>query len=92
MFTIPGFYRPANITAAADLLPFDDFNWGIVATAAELAFADIVYEDKAADLNGKANALYRAMSNNNRSGTYGNTRIIPRRPRNSRIRDTRSES
>ena len=72
--SVPGYYMPADMTAATDLLPFPDPNWGVMATAAEVAFNDIVYEDKAGDINEKANSLFRNMAMTNRSGTYMNPR------------------
>lgn len=75
---VPAFYLPADMTAATDMLPFPDPNWGVMATAAEIAFNDIIYEDKAPDLNEKANALWRNMNQKNRRGTYDNPRTIPR--------------
>lgn len=73
---VPGYYLPADMTAATDILPFPDPMWGVMATAAEIAFSDIVYEDKAADINAKANALFRAMSSQNRAGTYNRPRRV----------------
>ncbi len=43
-----------------------------MAVASEIAFNDITYEDKASDLNAKANALYRQMVSDERKGTYNN--------------------
>ncbi len=85
--SVPGYYLPADLTAATDVLPFPDDNWGIMATAAEIAFNDIVYEDKADGLNAKANALYANMAQANRAGTWSNPRKIPTNI--NRIRDTR---
>jgi len=68
---VPGFYLPADYTANADTLVFPDDEWAIVSTASEIAFSDIVYEDKAPDLNAKANELYKQMTRLNRKGTYG---------------------
>jgi hypothetical protein len=86
---VPGFYVPNDISAATDLLPFPDANWGVMATASEVAFNDVIYEDKAADLNRKANALYQAMAATNRKGEYARPRTIPYNMRN-RILDPRS--
>lgn len=74
---LPGYYMPDDMSAATDILPIPDPNWAVLATASEIAFADITYEDKAADLNAKANALYRQMVTKNRKGTYGNPRVTP---------------
>jgi hypothetical protein len=84
---IPGYFLPADMSLATDELPFPDPNWGIMSAAAEIAFNDIIYEDKASDINTKANALFAAMTQANRTGTYRNPRTIPTRV--NRIRDTR---
>lgn len=74
-----GFYRPADIdkTNNAAIIPVDDPNWLVMATAAQIAFNDITYEDKFADLNGQANALYQQMGHKNGRGVYGGNRISP---------------
>jgi hypothetical protein len=74
---LPGYYLPADVTDATDDVPLPDPNWGVTAVAAELAFADITYEDRAPTLNDKANYLYNLMVKNNRRGTYKNPRITP---------------
>lgn len=74
---LPGFYLPADVSAATDLINVPDPEWGVMSTAAEVAFNDVVYEDKASDLNEKANALYRAMTGLDRAGTRKNSRNIP---------------
>jgi hypothetical protein len=74
---VPGYYVPNDMTAAADLLPFPDPNWGVMAASSEVAFNDVIYEDKAADLNRKANSLYQAMAATNRKGQYARPRTIP---------------
>lgn len=84
---VPGFYVPDDMTATTDLLPFPDPNWGVMATASEIAFNDVVYEDKAADINRKANALYQAMAASNRKGQYARPRTIPYNNTKSRIID-----
>lgn len=86
---VPGFYVPDDISASTDLLPFPDPNWGVMATASEVAFNDVIYEDKASDLNRKANALYQAMAATNRKGEYARSRTVPYNMRN-RILDPRS--
>ena len=86
---VPGFYVPNDISASTDLLPFPDPNWGVMATASEVAFNDVIYEDKSADLNRKANALYQAMAATNRKGEYARPRTVPYNMRN-RILDPRS--
>jgi len=75
--SVPGYYLPSDLTAATDLLPFPDPNWGVMSVASEIAFNDLVYEDKSSGLNEKANALYRAMVAQNRAGTFSNPRRIP---------------
>lgn len=85
---IPGYYMPADLTAETDLLPVPDPNWLVIATASEIAFADIVYEDRAEALNSRANALWRQMVTKNRKGTYGQPRITPYNVK--RVRDTRT--
>ena len=88
--SVPGYFLPPDMTAATDQLPFPNANWGVFAASAEIAFNDIVYEDKASDLNQKANALYTAMAQKNRSGTWNNPRKIPTNI--NRIRDTRNSA
>ena len=75
---IPGYYMPDDISLETDLLPFPDPNWGVFAAAAEIAFSDIVYEDKASDILAKANDLMRKMVAVNRKGTYGQPRMVYR--------------
>lgn len=74
---LPAHWLPEDMTAANDDLPFPDPNWGVMATAAEIAFNDIIYETKAPDLNEKANSLFRQMAQLNRRGTYDNPRVTP---------------
>lgn len=87
--SIPGFYLPADVSAATDLIPVDDPNWAVMATAAEYAFNDVVYEEKAPDLNDKANALFSAMLAKNRAGTFGNPRRMPYRGYRIGVRESR---
>lgn len=84
---LPGYYMPADLTAAADLLPVPDPNWLVMATASEVAFADIVYEDRAEALNARANSLWENMVAANRRGVYGQPRKTPYNVR--RIYDTK---
>lgn len=74
-----GYYRPDNMdfTDTADEVPCDDPYWLVLATAAQIAFNDITYEDKFEDLNGQANVLYRNMARKNRRGTFKNPRVTP---------------
>lgn len=74
---LPGYYLPADLTASSDNLPLPDPYWGVLAVAAEVAFNDIVYEDRAEALNQKANNLYMQMIRANRRGTYNNPKTIP---------------
>lgn len=80
---VPGYYLPDDLNDASgdEELNFPDDEWGVISTAAEIAFNDIVYEDKAADLNEKANSLYTSMLMKNHRGTYNNPRRVPTRVR-----------
>lgn len=73
---VPGFYLPADLLNFTDTVPVDDPNWLALAVAAELAFADVTYEDKMADLNGMANNLYTRMKAANRKGTVTSPRNL----------------
>jgi hypothetical protein len=84
---LPGYFIPANMTASDGTVPVDDPYWLVMATASEIAFNDLTYEDKAPDLNAKANALYDLMVAKNRRGTYNNPTVSPTNV--TRIRDTR---
>lgn len=84
---VPAYYIPDDVASESDELPFLDPNWAVYSTAAEIAFSDITYEDKAADLSAKANNLYKLMVNRNNRGSYSNPRRTPtivRRIRNAR--------
>ena len=83
---IPGFYMPDDVAAATDILPLPDPNWGVMSVAAEIAFNDIVYENKEESLNIKANNLYDQMIAKNRRGTYANPGKVPYDMARSRIR------
>ncbi len=83
---VPGYYMPDDVSAATDILPLPDPNWGVMAVAAEIAFNDIVYEDKSEALNIKANALYKQMDAKNRRGTYADPQRVPYNMTKSRIR------
>ena len=67
---LPGYYLPDDLTTGADELLVPNPDWLVMATASEIAFNDIVYEDKSADINAKANALYQAMVANNRRAVF----------------------
>ncbi len=66
--TTPGYYIPADLAELADVVPVDDPYWLVYSVAAELAFNDLTYEDKAPDLYAKANILWGTMSTNDRRG------------------------
>jgi len=83
---LPGYFVPADVTDENEDINIPDPNWAVASVAAELAFADITYEDRAEALNAKANMLYNLMVKANRRGTYGNPRVTPTRVR--RIRNT----
>lgn len=73
---MPGYYMPADLTSGTDSLPFTDPLWVIYASAAEVAFGDVVYEDKAEALNTKANYHYDLMVQNNRRGIHNSPRRV----------------
>ena len=73
---VPGYYRPADLVDGNSTVTIDDPYWLVYATASELAFNDITYSDKAADLNAKANNLYNNMVTANRRGTNNNPRVV----------------
>lgn len=73
---LPGYYLPADLTTGTDVLPVADPDWLVMATASEIAFNDIVYEDKSADINAKANSLYQAMVANNRRAVFNQPTTI----------------
>lgn len=77
VLSVPGFYIPADVSLATDEIPLSNPDWGVLATAAEIAFNDVVYEDKAPDLNAKANEEYSSMVSLNRAGTFSNPRKTP---------------
>jgi hypothetical protein len=71
---LPGYVMPDLPTDENSLVPAPDANWAVYATASGIAENDITYEDKAANLNAKANNLYRLMAIRSTRGTYGNSR------------------
>jgi len=87
---MPGYYKPADMVDSTDIIPVDDPYWLVYAVASELAFNDLTYEDKAPDLNSKANNLYSGMVSDNRRGTNNYPRIA--RTNVNRIPGTRNES
>jgi hypothetical protein len=66
---LPGYFRPADmdLTQGTTVVVVDDPDWLVMATAAQVAFNDITYDDKFADLNGQANVLYAQMAHRNKS-------------------------
>lgn len=84
---VPGYYLPGDMIAETDVLPVPDPNWLAMALASEVAFADVVYEDRAEALNARTNALWSAMVARNRRGSFGQPRIM--RYSVKRIPDTR---
>lgn len=74
---VPGYYMPDDVATETATLPFLDPYWAVMAVAAEIAFNDIVYEDRAEKLNSQANNLYTLMVRKNRRGTYANPRTTP---------------
>lgn len=74
---VPGYFLPADLTSYTQDVPVDDPNWLAMASAAEIAFNDVSYEDKSADINAKANALYTQMKSSNKRGTPTNLRKVP---------------
>lgn len=85
----PGYYMPADVEDETDVLPFLDPNWAVMAVASEIAFSDITYEDKAPDLNAKANALYERMVKKNRGQLHNAPKPVKYNMK--RIRDTRTQ-
>jgi hypothetical protein len=72
---VPGYFVPADLTTATDIIPVNDPYWLVYAVAAELAFNDLTYEDKYAELVAKANDRYQKMAQANRQGTSDNPRV-----------------
>lgn len=79
---MPGYFCPDDIDPDAEgvedkIIPVDDANWGVMATAAQIAFNDITYEEKFGDLNGQASILWKNMVKKNRKRGRGNPRVTP---------------
>lgn len=74
---VPGYFMPDDVDAETDLVPVPDANWAVLQVASEIAFNDITYEDKAADLLAKANDRFNKMVQNNRRGSNLAPRTIP---------------
>ena len=71
---LPAYVMPDEITEGDQTVIVDDPDWLIVATAAELAFGDLTYEDKAETLATEAAGLKRQMTANNRKPVFGQAR------------------
>lgn len=73
---LPAYSMPDDIstTSATATIVVEDADWLVAATAAEIAFNDLTYEDKAEGLNAKANSLYQQMTRTNRRGVSGSPR------------------
>lgn len=71
---VPGYYMPEDIGSDADVIPFPDPQYAVYAVASEIAFNDITYEDKTADLSAKAGDRYEKMVNKNRMQISNGTR------------------
>lgn len=80
---LPGYYMPADINVSSETgtstIEFIDPYYAVLATAAEIAFNDLTFEDKYPDLAGKANNLRMQQVRRRRRNTYGTTRSLPRR-------------
>jgi hypothetical protein len=75
---LPAYVMPDDFGAVAtEVVIVDDIDWLVLATAAELAFSDITYEERAPDLNDKANAQFKQMSQRNRRNPYGTPKTSP---------------
>lgn len=77
--TLPGFYVPDDMTITDPnaIVPVDDPIWLAMEVAAAVAFNNITYEDKFADLKGQANDLYKQMEAVNKSRPRGNAATTP---------------
>lgn len=73
---VPGYYAPFEISDEDETVPVPDGEWLAIATAADIAFSDIIYEDKAEGLNVRANNRYSMMVRKNRRGTSRNPRRL----------------
>lgn len=62
---VAGYSLPSSINSSTDVVPVDDPNWLVYATASELARNDPSKEDNYPTLAGMANDLYIRMSNAN---------------------------
>ena len=84
--TVPGYYLPDDLTAFSDTVPVDDPHWLAKEVAAQLAFNDVSYEDKAPDIQGQANDLYIKMKQANRDSNALSMRTIPTNVQRIRVR------
>lgn len=74
---LTGYFMPADMTSENDVVPLPNPQWGVFAAAGEIAFSDIIYENKATDINAKANNLYGMMKTANMRGISGAPRKMP---------------
>ena len=77
---LPAYSIPDDISTSSGTatVVIEDSDWLVVATAAELAGNDIVYEDRAENLNNEANGLYKDMLATSKRGVYGSQRKMQR--------------
>lgn len=86
---IPGYYEPAIVTSATDIVSVDDPNWVVYSTASELARNDPAKDDNFPTLAGMANDLYLKMSNaNNDVGFAQLNNVINLMPQVSSLSDS----
>ena len=74
---LPCYTLPEMPTKPGSYIPLPDANWGVYAVASAVAENDITYEDKAPNLNAKANNLYQQTGRKLSRGTHGNSRKSP---------------
>jgi hypothetical protein len=73
---LPAYIMPDDVSATngSATIPLPNPYWGVYAVAGEVAANDLSYEDKAPDLNAKANNLFNMMVKQNIRGTFANPR------------------
>lgn len=76
VLTVPGYYGVPEMTDADETVPVPDPEWLALATAADIAFNDIIYEDRSEGLNIRANNRYSMMVRKNRRGQAGHSRTL----------------
>lgn len=78
---VAGYFIPASMTLAADIVPVDDPNWLVYIVASELARNDPAKDDQFPTLAGMANDLYRKMSDaNNDTGFLQMNTVVNNMP------------